>query len=317
MRKPNQPVAPEAIQTIKDWQSGKAKKYGNNENITPSQPKWFASYPYMIAIMAVLQVLGIVYGRKMIVFLGFNTTAGGLILLPIVLYIFQIVSECYGWQYARQIIWCNFIINVVVTAVSYLFKEIPFSEANHANLQTAYMNLMDTMWVSAVLVCLFMFLSDYITSALMCWSRFQWNGRFMIIRMVLLHCLSEAILLSALLISFPYNGYSLIETIGFIKTMFIARSIFACLLFPFARYIIWYIQNRVEKVVVFDYKKEFNPFKFGIDPQDSVQFNADGWAKINVGKIDIKKLGQAYSDEFFEEHERQIKERIEQNNKQH
>ena len=69
--------------------------------------------------------------------------------------------------------------------------------------------------------------------------------------------------------------------------------------------------------MVFDYKKDFNPFKFGIDPQDSVQFNADGWAKINVGKIDIKKLGQAYSDEFFEDHERQIKKRIEQNNKQH
>ncbi len=101
------------------------------------------------------------------------------------------------------------------------------------------------------------------------------------------------------------------------KQAFIARTIISIILLPFARYIIWYIQNRVEKVVVFDYKKDFNPFKFGIDPQDSVQFNADGWAKINVGKIDIKKLGQAYSDEFFEDHERQIKKRIEQNNKQH
>jgi len=33
---------------------------------------------------------------------------------------------------------------------------------------------------------------------------------------------------------------------------------------PIAHFVIWFIQHKIEGVVVFDYKQEFSPFKFGI-----------------------------------------------------
>jgi len=59
---------------------------------------------------------------------------------------------------------------------------------------------------------------------------------------------------------------------------------------PIAHFVIWFIQHKIEGVVVFDYKQEFSPFKFGIKPTDSVQFNANGWDKIDVDKLDLKKI---------------------------
>jgi hypothetical protein len=315
MRKPHEHVTPEAVQIIKEWKDGKDKKYGRSA-INPTQPRWFVSYPYMIAIMAVLQVMTVIYGVKWFDFFGFTVSAGWLLLLPIMMYIFQIVSECYGWQYSRQLIWCNFLVNGISTLIVFIFKFIPFAAATHKDISLAYIVLMDNKWVACVTMWIGVFISDFVTSSLMCWSRFQWGGRFVFIRMIVLHLLSEAILLSGGFIVLPFRGYTMQETWHLSYDSLIARTIICIILLPVARYIIWYIQHRVEGVVVFDYKKNFNPFKFGIDPNDSVQFNANGWDKIEVGKIDVKKLAQAYTDEFFEDQEKQIKERIEQNNKQ-
>ncbi len=54
---------------MKEYNKNKSRKY-SAEDIEPTQPKPFASYPYVIAIMAVLQVLCTMYGRKFFLFLG-------------------------------------------------------------------------------------------------------------------------------------------------------------------------------------------------------------------------------------------------------
>ncbi len=90
--------------------------------IEPTQPKWFVSYPFIIAIMACLQVLGSLYIRRFITFFGFDISIGSLFILPIILYTFQIVAECYGWQYCRQIVWLNFVVNGIITILTFSFK---------------------------------------------------------------------------------------------------------------------------------------------------------------------------------------------------
>ena len=102
VRKNNTPEIVEYPQMI-DSSSRKRQYINPEEPVTLVEPRNFISYPYMIAIMSVLQVLCTMYGRKFFLFLGFNASPRRLILLPIIFYIFQIVAECYGWQYARQI----------------------------------------------------------------------------------------------------------------------------------------------------------------------------------------------------------------------
>jgi uncharacterized PurR-regulated membrane protein YhhQ (DUF165 family) len=277
MRKNNTPEIVEYPQMI-DSSSRKRQYINPEEPVTPVEPRNFISYPYMIAIMSVLQVLAVMYGRKMIVFCGFNVAAGGLLLMPLVLYILQIVAECYGWQYARQMIWCNFLVNSTVVVITFILKFIPFSSLNHAGLQNAYSTLMDTMWVSALIWWISVFFANVTISVLTCWSRFNWNGRFVIIRAIMLHFSSEIILLSGFFITMPYNGYSVTETINFVKSAFIARTVVSMILLPFARCIIWYIQHQIERVVVFDYKQDFSPFKFAVNLHDAIQFDTKEWS---------------------------------------
>ncbi len=309
MRTPLKPVSSDAKAVMENYQKDKAKKYGMNY-IEPTQPKWFISYPYMIAIMSCLQVLCTIYGRKLIVFFGFNIAVGSLIFLPLVLYIFQIVSECYGWQYARQIVWCNFIVNGIVTLSTLFVSYLDFSPAIHDNLRNAYIQLMDTMWVSAFVLWIGIFISDFTVSWLMCLSRFHFNGKFLLVRMIVLHIISEIIVASGMIISLHYNHYSFYDSAVIFLNTIIARTIMCTIMLPFAKLVIWYIQHKVERVVVFDLKSKFNPFKFSINPSDSVQFNADGWDKIDSGKIDVKKMAEYYSNGILEEQHQKLADSI-------
>ncbi len=75
--------------------------------ITPLETKQFKAYPFLIAVMAVMQMLCILYGRHITDIFGVGVALGNIVFTPMLLYLFQIVAECYGWQYGRQIVWCS------------------------------------------------------------------------------------------------------------------------------------------------------------------------------------------------------------------
>jgi hypothetical protein len=253
----------------------------DKNELLPVNPNTFIGYPYMIAIMAVLQVLTVIYGNRDFVFLGFDASAGWLFLMPIMLYTFQIVSECYGWQYSRQMIWLNVIVNALFTTIILAFRFIPNSTGIvHSNLQNAYIILMNPKYVAGTMMMVAVFAADFVTSALMCWSRLHWHGKNVILRMVILHVVSETIIISTGFIVDPFRGYSIQDTWGFAKDSFLACSIIMLGLLPFVRYAIWYIQHRVEGVVVFDYKIDFRVFKFKALANDTLQFNSYKWDQL-------------------------------------
>jgi hypothetical protein len=47
----------------------------DKDELLPVNPNTFIGYPYMIAIMAVLQVLTVIYGRRDFVFFNFDVSA--------------------------------------------------------------------------------------------------------------------------------------------------------------------------------------------------------------------------------------------------
>lgn len=309
MRAPIRPISSDAKQVMEDYQKDKAKKYGMNY-IEPTQPKWFVSYPYMVAIMAVLQVLTALYNRHFVTFFGFDISFGSLYLFPWVIFIFQIATECYGWQYARQIVWSNFLVNGVMTVVTFIAKYVEYSPLNHLAMKSAYMTLVDTMWVACAMSWIVIFLSDYVTSVLTAWSRFQWGGKFLILRTIILNLVSESILLSSSFVILPFNGYSFASTIHIVYNILIARLLISLMLLPLVRLIIWVIQHKIEHVVVFDVNAKFTPFKLNINHADTVYFNTDGWDKIESGKVDVKKMAEYYSNGILEQQYQKLEDNI-------
>jgi uncharacterized PurR-regulated membrane protein YhhQ (DUF165 family) len=263
--------------------------------INLAQPKSFVGYPFIIAIMAVLQVMTVIYDDKFFVFFGLNASLGWLILMPINLYLFQIVAECYGWQYARQIVWCNFIVNLLMMLIIFTFKYVPFSSnLNRADIQSAFITFMDNdKLLDMPPMLISMLVSDLVTSALMAWSKFHWNGRHIIARVLCLHFISEIIILSSGFIASPLTGYTLLETWYGTKELFIARTIIMIVLLPVARLVIYWLQNKVEGVVVFDYKRDVKVFSFRVNNNDTAQFYAKDWNELPVKSKKVFNIERA------------------------
>lgn len=252
------------------------KALHETKNLLPVKPKIFVSYPFIVSIMTLLQVMTVIYDDKNFLFFGLNVSAGWLILMPIMQYLFQIVAEVYGWQYARQIIWCNFIVNLLMTLIIFTFKYIPFSDLNHNDIKTAFIVLMDNdKLVSMPSMIVGILLSNLIASGLMVCSKFHWNGRYVTTRILILHLVSETIILSAGFLAGLWAGFSMQENWNLTKDSFYARTIIMIFLLPFARYAVYLLQHKVEGVVVFDYKKDFKIFTFKVSLDDSAQFNAE------------------------------------------
>jgi len=265
------------------------------ENIEPAVPKVFISYPYMIVIMAVLQIMTIIYGARDFLFFGFDVSAGWIFLMPIMLYIFQISAEVYGWQYARQMIWLNLLTNSLFVIITYLFQFIPKSKGIvHNDLQSAYITLMDKRYIAGIMMSIAIFVSDFVTSTLLCWIKVYFHGRYLILRLIFLHILSELIIISTGFILDPLKGYSLFEAWIFARDAFYARTICMFFLLPFARFTIWYLQNYVEQVMVFDYKDNFSFFKLSIKTSNAIYFNISSWKKTDVKNLDVKKIAKDY-----------------------
>lgn len=268
-------------------------------NIIPTRVSNLKAYPLIVAIMSSLQILSTIYGRHFFYFFGFNVAVGGVIFVPALFYIFQIVSEVYGWQYARQIFWCNFAVNAFTTISYYLVKFIPYNDFTKIKLKFSYINLMDTMWLSSISWGLGVFLAQYITSVIMSKSKITYKGRFIAIRLVFMHCMSEVLLFLGLSVSLPYNGYSVTQIIHLFGTAFCARTIMAILLLPIAVILVYILQYRIEKVVVFDSSSNFfNLFQWNVKDKNTVIFNIKDWDKLSKNdrkNLDIKKVTQEYS----------------------
>lgn len=270
--------------------------------IKPLELKTFKAYPLIIAVMASLQILSAIYGRHFFYFFGFNVAVGGVIFVPALFYIFQIVAEVYGWQYARQIFWCDFVVNFFTTVSYYLVTFIPYNDFTKLNLKVSYINLMDTMWLSSLSWWLGVFLAEYVTSVLMSSSKIWYRGRFIALRLIFLHCFSEVLLFLGLSISLPFNGYSMEQILHLFVTAFCARTIMSVILLPVVVVIISLLQKRVEKVVAFDNSRSFwNIFHWSIQDKETIQFDYDEWSKLSAEKkkrVDISKINlDYYTDE--------------------
>lgn len=266
--------------------------------IKPVELKTFKAYPLIVAIMVLLQMMATIFGRKFVLFMGFNVAISSLIFIPTILYIFQIVAECYGWQYARQIVWCNFIVNLLSTILFLIMKEIPCNSITHPDLAFSYEHLVNTMWISSAMSCIVIFLADYFSTSVMSYSKFIYNGRFIFFRMILVHLTSEMILSGGTFVSLPYNGYSLIDTWHIVYSTFCARTIMSVIILPFIVAIVMVIQRYIERVISFDINgASWNIFHWNIDNKHTVQFDAQEWVALSSTKkkqIDIDEIATQY-----------------------
>lgn len=307
MKQPYQPISEEHQALLKNMRQDVARKYGIDK-IYPANARYFGSYTIMVAILSCLQVFVVLYGEQIFEIHNIALSTGWFFLLPILQYIFQIVTEVYGWEYARQLVLANFICNGLATLIYFAFHLIKFS-TNYANLEPfvassiMYNSALSAKYMYSMSLWFGMFVSDYITCLLMSWSKFQMQGKFMITRIAILHIVSEILLQSGAFVMDHFRGIPVSDTLHLILQSFTGRTIMMVALLPIAKYVIWMLQYRVEKIIVYDFKRELLIFRLNINPLNSfyVKTNKSSSYKV-LDKRDTEELIEMYRQEFEEKY---------------
>jgi hypothetical protein len=288
-----------------------AKKYGIDA-IYPSSARYFGSYTIIVAILSCLQVFVVLYGGQFFDIGGISVSTGWFFLLPIVQYMFQIVTEVYGWEYARQLVLANFICNGLATLIYFTFHLITFSlkYGNHepfivaANLYNVGLSI---KYMSALSLWIGMFISDYIICLLMSWSKFYMNGRFLLLRIAILHLVSEILLQFGGIITDALRGMSMTDNIQLLIDSMVGRTVMMLILLPVATWVIRFLQYRVEQIIVYDFKRDLSIFRLNINPLNYFYVSAGTESNNKIlSKRDNKELIELYRKEFDENYKDSI-----------
>lgn len=265
---------------MQNLQQPSLKLNDDQVHIQTKSVKAFKAYPFIIAVMAVLQVSTILYSRYFIDIFGMKVAVGPLIFTPALLYMFQIVSECYGWQYGRQVVWINLCINTIFTLITFTVRFIPISLFTHEGLRIAYQNLMGTVWLTSLGVGLVIFVADYLSSVFTAQGRYYFKGTMIFIRLIIVHLITEALLLSWALLQMPYNGYTMTQAYQSMIDTFAVRLFSSAILGLVAVFVIWVIQHYIEKVVCFDLQPDWNVFDWQINDKSTVKISTKDWDSL-------------------------------------
>lgn len=201
------------------------------------------------------------YDARLIRIFGLDTDAGTII-FPLTFILTDIITEVYGYQYARLAIWCGFLFNLIFIAYGQLVIHLPSPPYAHQNV------LFDSLLAINIRIVLASFFSYLCSEPLNAWVmaklKLTMNGKKMSLRFVVSTLIAagvDSFIFSSLAFSNlidPMNLLRLIITMWFIKVFIEIIGL------PFSITLANKLKQ-IEKIDMYDAHTSFNLFKLQIN----------------------------------------------------
>lgn len=146
------------------------------ERLTSAQSRflWFLTLSYSMVI-----VLANWFDPRLIHFFGLDTDAGTLI-FPFTFLLSDLITEVYGYKYARRTIWCGFLFNGLFILYAQLVIHMP--SPNYPTNNALFDTLLATNIRIILASTISYFCSEPLNSYIMAKLKILMNGRYMGIR---------------------------------------------------------------------------------------------------------------------------------------
>ena len=226
-------------------------------------------YPLLATLVVFFQLMCFIYARRKVDILGFPVNVSGII-FPLDIYLIEIIGECYGFQFARQIVWINLTIHAIFIFFVLATNSLPYSSLMHTDLVFSYKHLIAISWVSALGSLIFNFMADMFSARFIANTKVLFEGKYMFARLFISQTCSEIIVTLSYFVSFLTNGYTVMFTVKLIGATIIVKSIMAFIMYPFARIMIYLIKQK-ENFNAYDLNLVYKIFSFSIH-LDNIQF---------------------------------------------
>lgn len=207
-----------------------------------------------------------------IVSFGPITTTASSIIIPLWFLVGDVISEVYGYEVTKKIIWSALIFQFIFAMLCVLLIKLP-SPINWA-YQSAYNQVLGNLpWIvcsSFVAIASGIFINTYYVAK---WKVLL-NGKFFWLRSLGASMIGEAIFITIAL-SMEFIGVVPWQTL--LKLIFVSFMIKLIInpIFAIPSSIIAAILKRIEQIDVYDHDIEFNPFKIKqTTPTNDMAFNS-------------------------------------------
>ncbi len=225
------------------------------ENENQSQ----SSYLLFLAMMSLNIMLCTGVLSSMMVKVGFLYTMAGTLIVPLWFTVNDIIAEIYGYQVAKKIIWFGFVCQALFGIVANLLIQLP--EPGFAHNQLAY----QTVLKPVLHICasgFFAFIAGgFINIYLISKWKILLRGRYFWLRSLGASTIAEFIFTTLAVFFIQFGKLPLSGILTIIITSYSLKVIYSIFLAYPANLLALAIK-KADGVDVYDYKINFNPFKF-------------------------------------------------------
>jgi queuosine precursor transporter len=227
-----------------------------NSGKTPITPNIKFYLPLAAGIIFLLLLANLTVQK--IVSIGFFILTVGDFIYPLTYVLDGTITEVYGYALSRRIIWLTLIINISFALLITIAIKVPHAEI--WKNQEAFA----LIFGQAARICVASFVAfvsgEFINSYVIAKLKIKTAGKYLWFRTISAVALSQAI--DTLI--FTFIAFFGVIPIGDIMTMIISVYIFKIIYNSLATPIIYFLSRylkRKEKIDVYDYHTNFNPFK--------------------------------------------------------
>ena len=187
----------------------------------------------------------------------------GPVILPAAIFIFplsyifgDILTEVYGYYWARRVIWLGFICNLIFVFFAWVGQVLP--PAPFWQWQEAYETILG--YAPRLLVASFFgyLAGEFVNSFIMAKMKIKTRGRWLWSRTIGSTIVGQG-LDTAIFITLAFAGTPLF-TIALILYHWLAKTAIEALATPFTYIMVNYLKKK-ESIDTYDYKTDFNPFR--------------------------------------------------------
>lgn len=212
---------------------------------------WFLTLTYSMII-----VLANWFDPRLINIFGLTTDAGTLV-FPLTFLLSDLITEVYGYKYARRAIWCGFLFNAFYIIYGQLVVHMPSPDyqTNNALFDSLVSINARIIFASGIsYLC-----SEPLNSYVMAKSKIQMHGRYMASRFVFSTIIASGVDSFIFSTIAFYGTMSNHNLFNLMVTMWFIKVLIEILGLPFSTYFAKRLK-KIEKTDIYDNKTKFNVF---------------------------------------------------------
>ena len=184
----------------------------------------------------------------------------GIIIFPLSYIIGDVLTEVYGYQQARRVIWLGFLCNLITVAAIWIGKILPPAPVFEA--QTAYERILGNTPRFLLASFVAYLAGEFANSFVLAKMKVRTNGRWLWLRTISSTLVGQG-LDTVIVLAIAFWGTLPLPVLGtMVLSHWLVKSAYEAAATPFTYGVVGYLKRK-EGIDVYDYDTDFNPLQVG------------------------------------------------------